>query len=117
MERLSGIDASFLYMETENVHLQIAFVMVCDGTELEGGCSYPHIVELLRAKTLNDSAFRRRLIRVPFDLSHPVWIDDPDYDIQRHVHLTQWWSIKAQTAWTLMSMIYTAASQAKWAPA
>ena len=86
MERLSGIDASFLYMETENVHLQIAFVMVCDGTELEGGCSYPHIVELLRAKTLNDSAFRRRLIRVPFDLSHPVWIDDPDYDIQRHVH-------------------------------
>jgi WS/DGAT/MGAT family acyltransferase len=29
--------------------------------------------------------FRRRLVEVPFRLGHPVWIDDPDFDIGYHV--------------------------------
>jgi WS/DGAT/MGAT family acyltransferase len=32
--------------------------------------------------------FRRRLVTVPFNLSHPVWIEDPDFDIENHVHRT-----------------------------
>jgi diacylglycerol O-acyltransferase / wax synthase len=30
--------------------------------------------------------FRRRLVPVPFDLGHPVWIEDPDFDLEAHVH-------------------------------
>ncbi len=29
--------------------------------------------------------FRRRLVEVPFRLGHPVWVDDPDFDIDYHV--------------------------------
>jgi WS/DGAT/MGAT family acyltransferase len=32
--------------------------------------------------------FRRRLAWVPFNLSHPVWIEDPDFDIENHMHRT-----------------------------
>ena len=28
---------------------------------------------------------RRRLVRVPFELDHPVWIEDPDFDIDYHL--------------------------------
>ncbi|MEL7208521.1 MAG: wax ester/triacylglycerol synthase domain-containing protein, partial [Actinomycetota bacterium] len=31
------------------------------------------------------AAFRRRLVRVPFGLHRPLWVDDPDFDLDRHV--------------------------------
>jgi diacylglycerol O-acyltransferase len=30
--------------------------------------------------------FRRKLREVPLGLDHPVWVEDPDFDIDRHVH-------------------------------
>ena len=32
--------------------------------------------------------FRRRLAHVPFGLHHPLWIEDPDFDIRNHVRHT-----------------------------
>src|SRR5690606_9112853 len=32
--------------------------------------------------------FRRRLAWVPFGLAHPVWIEDPDFDLDAHLHHT-----------------------------
>ena len=29
--------------------------------------------------------FRQRLVRVPLDLDHPYWIEDPDFDLEFHV--------------------------------
>lgn len=89
MERLSGIDASFLYMETDTMHMQIGFILICDATDVPGGYSYQKVAELVEAKTELDAAFRRRLVKVPFNIGHPVWIDDPDYDIYRHLRRLQ----------------------------
>ena len=30
--------------------------------------------------------FRRRLVEVPLSFDHPVWIEDPDFDITNHMH-------------------------------
>src|SRR5207245_11365779 len=30
--------------------------------------------------------FRRRLVEVPFRFHHPVWIEDPDFDLDNHLH-------------------------------
>ena len=30
--------------------------------------------------------FRRRLMAVPFGLDHPRWVDDPDFDLDNHLH-------------------------------
>jgi hypothetical protein len=32
--------------------------------------------------------FRRRVMHVPFGLGRPIWVDDPEFDIARHVKLT-----------------------------
>lgn len=33
--------------------------------------------------------FRRRAVPVPFGLGHPVWVEDPEFDLRRHVTLRQ----------------------------
>ena len=30
--------------------------------------------------------FHRKLKQVPLGIDHPVWVDDDDFDIDRHVH-------------------------------
>ena len=32
--------------------------------------------------------FRRRLVTVPFDLHNPLWVEDPDFDLDYHVRRT-----------------------------
>ena len=84
MERLAGIDASFLYLETPQVHMHIGFACVLesrgpDGYDLDG------VMRHVRERTSCHSVFRRRLIRVPFDLHHPLWIEDPNFDLIHHL--------------------------------
>lgn len=86
MERLSGLDASFLYMETPQVQMNIAFVTVIDTTDMPGGYSFGRLMERVDEKVRRKSAFRRRLVAVPLELHHPLWIEDPDFDVIRHVH-------------------------------
>ncbi|MEZ4288490.1 MAG: wax ester/triacylglycerol synthase family O-acyltransferase [Polyangiales bacterium] len=38
-----------------------------------------------RCRVQRNSAFRRRLVRVPFDLHHPLWVEDPNFDVIHHV--------------------------------
>ena len=40
MERLSGLDASFLYLETPTLHMHVALTMVLDPATVPGGYSF-----------------------------------------------------------------------------
>ena len=40
MERLSGLDASFLYLETPNLHMHVAMAMSFDPSTVPGGYSF-----------------------------------------------------------------------------
>ena len=85
MERLKGIDASFLYMETPKMPLHVAFATVLDPAEMPGGYSYQSVVNLIAHRVQSKAPFRRRLVQVPLDLHHPLWVEDPDFDIIHHV--------------------------------
>ncbi|MCA9577582.1 MAG: wax ester/triacylglycerol synthase family O-acyltransferase [Polyangiales bacterium] len=85
MERLSGLDASFLYLETPKMHMHVAMAAVLDPANMPGGYSFEKVQNLIESRVHRLPAFRRRLVEVPFELHHPVWIDDPDFDIIRHV--------------------------------
>ena len=87
MERLSGLDASFLYLETPTLHMQVAMTMVFDPSTVPGGYSFERMKETIAARIPRAPVFRRRLVEVPFRLGHPVWVDDPDFDIDYHVRL------------------------------
>ncbi|MDX1694983.1 MAG: wax ester/triacylglycerol synthase family O-acyltransferase [Ketobacteraceae bacterium] len=86
MERLSGLDASFLYAETHTMLMHVAFVAICDASENPEGYDFRDIYALLDAKTQEEPAFRRRLVPVPFNLHHPLWVDDPEFRVADHIH-------------------------------
>jgi diacylglycerol O-acyltransferase / wax synthase len=87
MEQLSGLDASFLYLETPTLHMHIAMAMVFDPSTIPEGYSFERMKGLMAERVLRSPVFRRRLIKVPFGLGHPVWVDDPGLDIDYHIRL------------------------------
>ncbi|MER3452226.1 MAG: wax ester/triacylglycerol synthase family O-acyltransferase [Acidimicrobiia bacterium] len=85
MERLSGLDASFLYLETPTNHMHVAAVMVFDPSSAPGGYSFERVKEFIASRLHLITPFHRRLVPVPFNLAHPVWIEDPAFDLDYHI--------------------------------
>lgn len=86
MDRLSGLDASFLYLETSSQLLHVCAVLELDGSTMPGGYSFDALKHALDQRTSTMAAFRRRLHDTTLNLDHPVWVDDPDFDIDHHLH-------------------------------
>lgn len=87
MERLTGLDASFLYLETPSLHMHVAMTTIIDPSTIPGGYSFEALKRFIATRIPHAPVFQRRLVEVPFRLGHPVWIDDPDFDIDYHVRL------------------------------
>jgi diacylglycerol O-acyltransferase / wax synthase len=85
MQRLTGLDATFLYMETPTTHMHVAGVAVFDPSTVPEGYSFDRVKELVESRLHLLPPFRRRLVTVPFQLHHPLWIEDPDFDLDYHV--------------------------------
>ena len=85
MQRLTGLDATFLYLETRNNHMHVASTAVFDPSTVPGGYSFAKVKEVLANRMHLLPSFRRRLVEVPFGIHHPVWIQDPDFDLEYHV--------------------------------
>ena len=87
MQRLSGIDSTFLSLESPTNLFQVGAVSVLDPSTAPAGSPPPYealrqvIVERLHLL----APFRRRLVSVPGGLDHPRWIEDPDFDIDHHL--------------------------------
>lgn len=88
MQRLTGLDASFLYLETPSSHMHVAGLMILDPSEVEGGVTLEKVKEVYGARLHLAPPFRRKLSLVPFGLHHPLWIEDPDFDIDFHIRAT-----------------------------
>ncbi len=89
MERLTGQDASFLYNETPTQHLHTLKIAVVDPSTMPGGYSFARVRAELEQRLHLLPPFRRRIVTVPLQLSHPVWIEDPDFVLDRHLkHVT-----------------------------
>lgn len=86
MERLSGLDAGFLYMETPTLHMHTLKIAILDRPP---GDALPlaELREAIRERLPLLPPFRRRVVDVPFGFHHPVWIEDPDFDLDHHVRL------------------------------
>ena len=89
MQRLSGLDAGFLYMETPTQHLHTMKVALVDPSSSPGGYSFERVHDVLSRHLRDLPAFRRRLVRVPANLHHPLWVDDDDFDLSRHLRLVR----------------------------
>src|SRR4051795_7078741 len=85
MERLTGLDASFLYNETSTLHMHTLKYTVLDVSTVPGGYDFAKFQHELDRRLHLLPPFRRRVVEVPGRINHPVWIEDPDFDVGDHV--------------------------------
>lgn len=86
MEQLSGQDASFVYMETPNTPMHIGSVAIYDPSTAPGGfVRFKDILRHIEGRLDKARSFRQKLVRVPFDLDHPYWVEDASFDLEYHV--------------------------------
>jgi WS/DGAT/MGAT family acyltransferase len=82
MERLTSFDTSFLVNERGNAHMAIGAVLMCEGTPPAQADFLTHI----RSRVHQLPRLRQRLHYPPLGLGTPFWVDDPHFEIHRHVH-------------------------------
>src|SRR5919197_84605 len=82
--RLTGLDASFLHMETGGAHMHVAGVMLFEG-EPPG---YDALVDATEARLHVVPRYRQKLAFVPFGQGRPRWVDDPHLNLRYHVRVT-----------------------------
>ena len=85
MERLSGLDAAFLYLETATNHMSVGALAVLDPSTVPGGYAFQKVRDVLESRAHLVPPLRRRLVEVPLGLHHPVWVDDPDFRLDAHL--------------------------------
>ena len=86
MQQLTGMDAAFLYAETPRAHMAGGGISIYDPSTAPGGkVTFKGILNHVEQRLHEARVFRQRLVRVPFDLDHPYWIEDPDFDLEFHI--------------------------------
>ncbi len=84
MERMSPLDATFLYVEDGITHMHIASCAVFDGP----APAYEQVVAAIAGKLDKIPRYRQVVRFVPLQLGRPVWVDDPHFRLEYHVRHT-----------------------------
>lgn len=80
MQELSGLDSSFLYMETPTTPMHVGSVTV-----FEGSLSFNDFRALIASRIHLLPRLRQRLLTVPLSIDRPYWADDPDFNLDMHL--------------------------------
>ena len=86
MQRLSGLDASFLYFETRSQLLHVCGLIVLDVSGMPGGYSFDALRAELDRRITGMPTFRRKLHDSMLNVDHPVWVEDESFDIDHHLN-------------------------------
>ena len=78
--RLTSMDATFLYFEKKESPMHIGSVSV-----FEGEIPFDKFVANINSKMHLLPRYQQKVVPDPFNLGHPTWEFDPDFDIKNHV--------------------------------
>lgn len=81
LDRLSSIDASFLHQEGPESHMHIGGVLLFEGPPPDFDALLDHI----RGRLHLVPRYRQKLATPPLDSGRPLWIDDPNFNLEYHV--------------------------------
>lgn len=82
-DRLTALDASFLYMEGATTPMHVGSVMVFQPRDRT--FDYVSLVSLISTRISVAPRYRQWVREVPGRLANPVWVDDEDFDVTYHV--------------------------------
>ena len=91
MQQLTGLDASFLYLEPPNAPMHISGLCIYDQSTASGGkVRFKQIIENTAQRIQRLDSLSRRLVTVPLGLDHPYWVSDGRFDPEFHIrHIAQ----------------------------
>src|SRR6202021_1796074 len=85
MQQLTGLDASFLALETTSSTGHVGGLSVLDPKAAPQPLTLARLPEVLPQRLPLIPVLRRKLLNVPLGLDTPYWADGPDFDIESHV--------------------------------
>lgn len=86
MRQLSGSDAFFLYSDKPGKHQHVSTIYIYDQSTAPGGhVRFKSILQHVRERLCTSRLFRQKLVKVPFNLDYPYWIEDPHFELEFHV--------------------------------
>src|SRR3981189_2484768 len=85
MERLSGLDASFLYIESPTQPLHVCSILELDTSTVPGGYTFERLRGALALRMPAIPGFRAKLADSQLNLDYPVWVEDDAFDLDRHL--------------------------------
>jgi diacylglycerol O-acyltransferase / wax synthase len=85
MQQLTGLDASFLALETANTTGHVGGLSILDPAGAPKPLTLARLTEVMAERLPLVPVLRQKLLNVPLGLDQPYWVDDPDFDIEYHV--------------------------------
>ncbi|HEX3688992.1 MAG TPA: wax ester/triacylglycerol synthase family O-acyltransferase [Solirubrobacteraceae bacterium] len=84
LDRLTSIDASFLHQEGRASHMHIGAVLIFEGP----APPFEDFADHVRGRLHLVPRYRQKLATPPLETGRPLWIDDPDFNLEYHVRHT-----------------------------
>lgn len=85
MKSLTGLDATFLYLETPEMPMHVGSLNLCELPAGFKGSFHKAVKDHIGRRMHLAPVFSRKLVFMPFDLGHPLWIEAESVDIDFHV--------------------------------
>mgnify|MGYP001797035624 CR=1 FL=1 len=86
MRQQQGMDSTFVAMESPNSPMHIGNLLIYNPETAPGGfVRFKDILTFIESRMQLSKTIRQRLVRVPFDLDYPYWVEDPNFDLEYHV--------------------------------
>ncbi len=85
MKTLTGLDATFLYLETPEMPMHVGSLNLCELPAGFKGSFHKAVQQHIAGRMHLAPVFSRKLVFMPFDLGHPLWVEAASVDIDFHI--------------------------------
>jgi WS/DGAT/MGAT family acyltransferase len=85
MKSLTGLDATFLYLETPEMPMHVGSFNLCELPSGFKGSFHKAVQKHIASRMHLAPVFSRRLVFMPFDLGHPLWVEAEAVDVDFHI--------------------------------
>jgi diacylglycerol O-acyltransferase len=83
--KLSAMDASFLYLETPEMPMHVGSMAIFRLPEGYQGDFFEDFKAMITSRLHIAPILKSRLEKAPLDIDHPSWVEDDQFDIDRHI--------------------------------
>ena len=83
--RLTTLDASFLEVESPSAHMHVGWAALFGDPRGRARPTFEELRDHVASRMSRAPRYRQKLAEVPLGINDPVWVDDDEFDIARHV--------------------------------